>query len=413
MAYFRSNKGFSLIEILVVLGLLTIIFSTFFYFWNSSQAFKKVRDSRRMNDLQAIDMAIKNLIINYSDIYLGEENIIYISLPDATSTCNSYNLTQVYSPFSYRCRASTTYLNVDGSGWLPINFVSGSVMMLSSLPRDPLNNSSYFYSYQTRAGRYKLSARLEDPIFLEEMIRDGGLEPTLYEVGNDLRIPSPQSGLVLYLPLNEGTGTIAYDLSGYNNNGILYSSSTICSDPPTSGCPQWIDGKVGKALKFDGLDDYLYKDVINGSPKSYLTICSWIRTSMSSAAYMLQLNRSPSNYFNELMFAIDSGRLQFIDYSTSTYGFSLAQKSIKTINNNNWRFVCFVKSNTVGLYYIDGDFDSQVSASINVQYGANDFAIGKDYRDNNKLFNGFLDEIRIYNRSLSQSEIKTIYEATK
>jgi len=45
-------------------------------------------------------------------------------------------------------------------------------------------------------------------------------------------------GLVLHLPFDEGSGTIAYDSSG-NNNGNLVNE------------PTWTDGKFGKALYFD------------------------------------------------------------------------------------------------------------------------------------------------------------------
>ena len=45
--------------------------------------------------------------------------------------------------------------------------------------------------------------------------------------------------------MNENTGTVASDFSGNGNRGIL-----------TSG-PTWVDGKRGKALNFDGVDDYV------------------------------------------------------------------------------------------------------------------------------------------------------------
>src|SRR3989344_3444844 len=57
--------------------------------------------------------------------------------------------------------------------------------------------------------------------------------------------PPTNLGLVGYWPMNENTGTVASDFSGNGNRGIL-----------TSG-PTWVDGKRGKALNFDGVDDYV------------------------------------------------------------------------------------------------------------------------------------------------------------
>ena len=51
--------------------------------------------------------------------------------------------------------------------------------------------------------------------------------------------------LILYLSFDEGNGEDAFDTSNYGNNGVL------------NGGPEWVDGRFGKALKFDGVDDYV------------------------------------------------------------------------------------------------------------------------------------------------------------
>ena len=72
---------------------------------------------------------------------------------------------------------------------------------------------------------------------------------TWYDIKDD--------SLVLYLDFDEGTGSIAYDKSDYGNDGILYNGSVSCYDDGTqnNGCPTWVEGKFGKALSFDGVDD--------------------------------------------------------------------------------------------------------------------------------------------------------------
>ena len=51
-------------------------------------------------------------------------------------------------------------------------------------------------------------------------------------------------GLVGAWKFDEGSGNIAYDSSGNNNHGTIYGAT-------------WVDGKFGKALQFDGIDDYV------------------------------------------------------------------------------------------------------------------------------------------------------------
>ncbi|GIW65231.1 MAG: hypothetical protein KatS3mg093_210 [Candidatus Parcubacteria bacterium] len=406
-----QNKGFSLIEILVVLGIMAILFSGFFYFWNSTQSFKKVRDSRRISDLQVIDAAIKNLLASSFNFNLGEENVIYISLPDASSTCGNYNLNKVYSPFSYRCQTITNYLRVDGNGWLPINFSSSSVIVLSSLPKDPLNNSEYFYAYLVKNGRYKLTARFEDQYFIKKMTEDGGLEPTLYELGSDLRLPSPHSGLVLYLPFNEGTGTIAYDYSGYNNNGILYSGSSVCSDPPTTGCPQWVSGKVGKALNFDGVDDYIWL----GDPESLkvykFTLTGWLKTIAGTSFQQIYRWRRYGIAIGAPVIGGISGRGGVGFYNSAAMFYKVETKT--GINDGNSHFLVGTYDKSALKIYLDGNLNNQLSIPAEIYYAPGGAAIGRDGDYSIYYFNGLIDEVRVYNRALSDQEIKAIYEATK
>jgi len=52
---------------------------------------------------------------------------------------------------------------------------------------------------------------------------------------------------VLHLPFYEGSGNIVHDVSGYGNNGTIYGASWVDTRDP----------KLGYALSFDGVDDYV------------------------------------------------------------------------------------------------------------------------------------------------------------
>lgn len=413
MNYYPNNRGFSLIEILVVLGLIFFLFTNFFYLWNTSQIFKKGRDSRRINDLQALDISIKNLLATQDYINLGEENIIYISLPDSSSTCGSYNLNKVFLPFSYRCQTNNDYLKTNGQGWLPINFAPANVLVLSQLPVDPLNNANYFYSYQVKNGRYKLTARFEDKNFIEKMVSDGGLEMTLYEVGSDLRIPSPQSGLVFYLPFNEGIGTTAYDLSGYNNNGTLYSGSVVCSNPPTSGCPQWINGKVGKALSFDGVNDYVWPLGFKAKVTTGFTVGVWFRTS-NSGNRMFVVNQWGAIGENNSSWGIEKLNTNVIRFELHNgYQNYIIDSVANVFNNGQWHYAVLVFDGSRFYAYLNGELLSNPINAAVQDSTSYDVHIGAEAQNKNNTWNGFIDEVRIYNRVLSTDEIKVIYEASK
>jgi hypothetical protein len=79
---------------------------------------------------------------------------------------------------------------------------------------------------------------------------------------------SPASVVGVWL-FNEGKGSVAKDTSGKGNDGTLKNG------------PAWIDGKFGKALQFDGVDDYVDvadKDNLSGGDGKKLTVVAWFNT---------------------------------------------------------------------------------------------------------------------------------------
>jgi len=405
MGYFsQSNKGMTFIEVLVALGVISILFTSFFYIWNSIDIFRKSRDAKRINDLQLLDTALKTILSTENSINLGQENIIYTSLPDSSSTCGNYNLVSVFSPYSYRCQVSGNYLNVDGSGWLPVNLNLGKILTVSVLPVDPLNNKDYFYAYQVKQGRYKFTARFESPENISKMISDGGFELTLYEVGSDLFIPSPHSGLVGYWTFDEGTGTIAYDLSGYGNNGSLYNFNWTA----TSG---WTTGKISGALNFDGVDDRV--DCGNGTSLNIangITIEAWVNTNSYGSYKKILIKGNNINF----AFALSQGPSPYETYfivqnSGGSKGSAIYNQNLPV---GQWVHLVGTYDNYNVKLYWNGL--KVASASLSGNINSNNESVNiSGYAAGTEIFNGLIDEVHIYNRALSDAEIQAIYNATK
>ena len=410
MAYFFQNKkGMTFVEMLVVMGIISILFASFFYIWNTMDIFRKSRDSKRVNDLQILDTALKTILSTEKNIYLGEEDVIYISLPDSSSTCGSYDLISVFVPYSYRCQTPENYLKVDGQGWLPVNFTLGKILTVSILPTDPLNNKDYFYAYQVKGGRYKLTARFENKGNISKMANDGGFEPTLYEVGSDLFIPSPHSGLVGYWSFDEGTSTIAQDLSGYGNNGTLINFDWTA----TSG---WTDGKVGKALIFDGTNDW-----VRVTSSVSLDITKNISVfALVNRLRIVDWERILGKYFwaggNAGSWELDLGQgyLRCI-FNIGGEWVSAHAPPGTTNNTSTWYFVGCAYDGSSLFNYINTEIKKITNASGNISITSYPLAIGatSDGSSTQNHIQGLIDEVRIYNRALSDAEIKALYEAIK
>ncbi|GIW65232.1 MAG: hypothetical protein KatS3mg093_211 [Candidatus Parcubacteria bacterium] len=392
------NKSFTLIEILVVLILISVLTTVLIIAIKPADIFKKSRDSKRISDLKNIEK-IFDLIHNetqgiFSESQYASLNVVYVSLQDSSSTCGQWlsQLPPLPSGWSYRCSATPT--NVDGTGWIPIPFNQFSTINLSQLPIDPINKPPYYYSYIV-GGSYELTAKLE--INREEMRNDNGTSDLKYEVGTNLNLDpiyQDRIGLVGYWSFDDCT---AKDLSGNNNNGTLVNGPTC------------VDGKVGKALSFDGVNDYvnLGSRVILDFANDF-SVCIWFRLNSGNGILI--------NNEGKYEWAPNTPSANKIGYAiaNSLPGWNWIASSNFTINQ--WQFYCFSYSQTYIIKsYINGinDYSLQGSGNIGDNHpDLNNVRIGgRQYTA--QYFNGLIDEVRVYNRALSDQEIKALYEATK
>lgn len=200
------------------------------------------------------------------------------------------------------------------------------------------------------------------------------------------------SRLVAYWKFDEGYGTTAHDSVG-NNHGTL-SGTTL---------PEWTnEGKVGKALKFNGVDNYLTAN-LNISPTE-TTVSFWLKNaSYGAGPYLFRSNANTRTYIG-----IDgSNNLFFAKGNPYT---SIA--SISNPTTNSWTHVLFKWwSNSGSLYgqaFINGKsindpvfFEGTASGSY--------ITLGGFSPTGGQNAAGIIDEVKIYNYALTPEEILQDY----
>ena len=214
-----------------------------------------------------------------------------------------------------------------------------------------------------------------------------------------------QPSLVGWWRFEEGSGSIAYDSSGYDNDGTL------------NGDPNWVAGREGLyALDFDADGDYVNVPDIDGSLDidSNLTIAAWVRLN-SVGAHATIVNKQPSgtagdNYPGNYTFFVRSstGMLR-LAHQTTTGTTSQYYESTTAVSVGDWDHVAvtLVEGDSVK-FYIDGSpaGTSPQSATWGI---LNDeplrIGVRKDMANG---FNGRMDDVRIYNRALSEANIADI-----
>ena len=185
----RQTSSFTLIELLIVIGILAILVAAVVVVLNPAQLLAQARDSKRQQDLSALNQALNTVYALDQTISFGTSSTVYTSLPDSSSTCGSWGLPSLPTGWTYNCVPTSTLQQTNGTGWIPVNFQSNGVVNLSSLPLDPVNASSsnLYYTYIT-GGSFKLSATMESQKYASLASSDGGTISGAFELGSNLAL---------------------------------------------------------------------------------------------------------------------------------------------------------------------------------------------------------------------------------
>jgi virginiamycin B lyase len=140
--------------------------------------FRQARDSTRLSDMSTITGAVNFYTSQQggsAGYFLGTSSITYISVPDPTATTtagtNCAGLGLPVASTTYHCPASSTYRNVNGTGWIPVKFTSIDMgSPLSSLPVDPTNTTSSgeYYEYMTDGINWQVVSYAESQKYISQ-----------------------------------------------------------------------------------------------------------------------------------------------------------------------------------------------------------------------------------------------------
>jgi hypothetical protein len=200
---------------------------------------------------------------------------------------------------------------------------------------------------------------------------------------------------------DEGAGTTAADSSSYKNNGTL-----------TNG-PTWALGHFGKAIQFDGVDDYV---TVPHNPilcvTTGVTVMAWVNTprwEMPGQGYQGIISKG-NTLRSYSLYTTSAGVLHFSTTSTATNAY-VGTTSSATVPQNQWVHVCAMVSGGNQFFYINGVAAGTNSGQGIVLPGTADtetLVIGRTNEGAGRSWGGLIDDVRVYNRGLTQQEVQKI-----
>ena len=234
-------------------------------------------------------------------------------------------------------------------------------------------------------------------------------------------IPPGTTGLVAYYPMDEGTGTSISDSSGHFHSGTFsdFGLSWVANGVMDSGSAVSFDGSAGGRISIGTWDP--------ASGTGQLTLALWIKWDGPREPHGGQpqglICKRDGWAVDDLMFMfeIDTpdsadtrgaiGLRQYSDANTDVY----TEAHVMEEFIGRWTHVAAAFDGTTARLYINGNEVASGPFSFAGGIGAG-MTIGNNNSDSwpdcPGVFNGDMDEVRIYNRALSPAQIAYLADTT-
>ena len=218
---------------------------------------------------------------------------------------------------------------------------------------------------------------------------------------DDVRLYSYDRQLIT--PVDPGTTGLQahYEFEGNTND-----SSGNARHGTAAGNPLFGEGRIGQAIGLDGLGDYVnidgYKGVLGSSA---ITVTAWIKTNNTDTGAIA--GWGPNVAGQRFGFRVDVGRLRLEHQGGNVQGDT-------SVNDGAWHHVAVtVRENVTISYpdvilYLDGADDTRPTTDADPVFNvtaAEDVSIGRRPSVDDRYFIGQIDDVRIYDRALTQEEV--------
>ena len=222
-----------------------------------------------------------------------------------------------------------------------------------------------------------------------------------------IRKPPTNLNLTGYWPMNEEQGTIVGDASG-NRRDLRFNTGISVTNPT------WTNGKRNRALNFDGVGASLFRKDNATLPAATTlistatgTVSVWVRPA-ASGVEPIYIYESPAIVADSLgYFGIHQASLGGDDRLWA-YNYDTGEAMVGfTYTPGEWVHITWMHASSTLYVYKNGVLEDSTPSGNTGTLGTA-FRVGKSF--GNTYFSGDIDELRTYNRPLTDSEIMRLYQ---
>ena len=210
------------------------------------------------------------------------------------------------------------------------------------------------------------------------------------------------SGLVGWYPFNGN----ANDFSGYGNNGTV-NGATLTTDRFGNG---------NSAYYFNGNSNIMIGSSPSLDLRNNVSVSVWIKSetaNLTASSAQIVFRGDPQDAHDPYYLNFMNGSLGFRRYVSTGYTWVEAAFPGNLLDTVNFYHIVGTYDSISGAMkiYLNGVIQNQITTLNYVNYPTSSFwnSIGADQTTDAQFYHGVIDDVRIFNRALTQSEVNQLY----
>lgn len=211
--------------------------------------------------------------------------------------------------------------------------------------------------------------------------------------------PPTDPGPLAWWKFDDRDGATVADAAGNQYKGQI------------QGQPKWTQGAQGGALEFDGAKNWVEcAGTANLQLRDGLTVATWFKVRRFDQPSQTLLAKGEAW---ELQRQGDKAQVEFTLAGPLTTGKNKGRPATvatkRAVDDGQWHHIAAVYDGQRVALYLDGLEESSMAAAGSVALNGAPVALGENAVDRGRLFNGWLDDARLYARGLSAEEVRTLH----
>lgn len=196
--------------------------------------------------------------------------------------------------------------------------------------------------------------------------------------------------------VDEGNGETTKDSSASGNNGEIVGA-------------KWANGNIGKALEFDGVNDYVdctgNKDALDITDT--ITVTAWLKTPQPAKNFQMFVTHGMAVW--ELRCNSTSGTVHFCAQINNVWIDQTKYNTKTILSADKWYHVAGTFDGKRVTTWLNGTDDGHFDAEGKIASSQNPVNFGKRVEDDNTyFFIGTLDEVAVFNVALTEDDVKEV-----